>query len=444
MSCHQMVQFNIKKEEDKRRMLECLHRLLRVIELHGDSVFYPRSFERDICEEVLVSKIKIWGELPDRKYLARSLMRNAVIALKKQGLENPDWKDFDRELKNLAKAYVNKPLVDYCIFFPFHVSESCIDPKQSWVAHKRWINVLGMRFRRVSWRKVQDLPGWEQFLRGTQDHFLFQYNQDSPIEYLAASFRGFTPLLVDVRARTSQEAFDLASRNFELLRALVNLASGYGLVYEQWGVQEPLGVSLPPPIYGVFWADGNHELHYTIERYDYKAKEFERDKGLWLEKALGRIATASEEMQPLMIEVLLKYGQAMDTADWRSAFLALWQILEDVSLRTSDNNLSMEKVVKRISVLIGLKPKSLEKDLIDSLAQSRHLLVHQGKFSEEGLEEVNFLKIVAEWAINALFARAEKFPTPQLLEEFYNHATLGDSILHTRRKAIDTILSSRQ
>jgi hypothetical protein len=220
------------------------------------------------------------------------------------------------------------------------------------------------------------------------------------------------------------------------------LVRGYGLRRFTTGAPKPLGVSLPPPIYGVFQAGGDYEtLYYTIERYDYKAIKFERDSGLLVEKLLRHIATASEEMQSLLIEVLLKYGQAMDTMDWRSAFLALWQILEAVSLQTSAS-LKMKEVVKRIGNLIGAKPPM--KDLIDSVAQSRHLLVHQGKFSEEGLVEVNFLKIIAEAAINALFVNAKRFPTRSLLEEFYKHATLGNSVLRTRRKVIGKILSSRQ
>ncbi len=416
--------------KDKPRMLEYLHWLLQAMTLHKDGrVSWPHSFDFDIRLEVLVSKTNI-RELPDRKDLARDLTRKAVIALKKRGLEDSDWKDFSQALGDAVKAYMGKSLIDYRILFPFHVSGS-------WVARKRWFSVLGMRFRRVGWQQVSALSGWGQLWKTAQDHFLLQNRQDD----LDSIWR-LTPLLVDVQARTYQDAFDQASSNFELLRALFNLVRGYGLRRFTTGAPKPLGASLAPPIYGVFRTDGDYEaLYYTIERYQYESIRFKRDEGLRVEKLLRLIATASEEMQSLLIEVLLKYGQAMDTTDWRSAFLALWQILEIASLQTSAS-LKMTEVVKRIGNLIGAKPPM--EDLIDSVTQSRHLLVHQGKFSKEGLVEVNFLKIIAEAAINALFVRARSFPTLQSLEEFYKHATLGNSTLRTRRKVIDTILSSRR
>lgn len=387
-------------EKDKPRMLEYLHWLLRAMTLNEDgSVVCFRPFDFDIHLEVLVSKINI-RELQDRKDLARHFIRKAVTTLKKRGLEDPDCEDFEQELDNVVKAYMGKPLIDYRILFPFHI-------RGSWIARKRWFNVLGMKFRRVGWQRVQALSRWEQLWKTTQGHFLLQNREDD-----LDSIWKLTPLLVDIQARTYQEAFDQASRNFELLRAVFNLVREYGLRHFTTGAPKPLGVSLAPPIYGIFRTGGDYEaLYYTIERYDYEgigyqARGFEQDEVRRVEKLLRRIATASEEMQSLLVEVLLKYGQAMDTTDWRSAFLALWQILEVASLQTSAD-LKMTEVVKRVSNLIGAKPPM--KDLIKGLAQSRHLLVHQGKFSEEGLVEVNFLKMVAEAAINALFVRAKNF-----------------------------------
>lgn len=416
-------------EKDKPKMLEYLHWLLQAMTLNKDGqVSWPQSFNFDMRLEVLVSKTNIQA-LPDRKDLARDLILKAVVALKRRGLEGPDWKDFSQELDGIVKAYTDKPLIDYRVLFPFHISGP-------WVTRKRWFNVLEMKFRRVSWQQVQALPGWGQLWKDAQGYSLLQDRDD------LYSIWTLTPLLVDVQARTRQEAFDQANRNFELLRALFNLVKAYRVWLVRIGTPKPLGASLAPPIYGMFRAAGDYEaLYYNVERRKYEAVRFERDEGLGVEKLLGHIATASEEMQSLLIEILLKYGQAMDTTDWRSAFLALWQILEAASLRASAN-LKMMEVAKRIGNLIGAKPPM--KDLIDSVAQSRHLLVHQGRFSEEGLVEVNFLKIIAEAAINALFVNAKRFPTRQLLEEFYKHATLGNSTLYTRRKVIDTILGSRQ
>lgn len=413
MSCHQMIQINVKKEEHKRRILEYVRWLVQETKLNQESGIrfrpYPEPFKLDIevRREVLVSKVNIIEkELPDRKSLARHLVCRAVIALKKQELENPSWEDFRRELNNAAKAHVDRPLIDYRILLPFHISGS-------WIDSKPWIDVLGMSFQRVTWPEVEALPGWEQFLRDAQHVHLLPDRQDDLTAYLTSVW-GFTPLLVDVPGRMHQDAFDSANRNFDLLRALVNYVSRHiqrGFVY--FGTSKPLGVSLPPPVYGMFWPDGYYKLYRTVERYDYKAKEFEQDSGRQVEELLNRIASISGEMQSLMINVLLRYGEAMDTANWRYAFLSLWQVLEAVSLQS--------KTAKRVGVLIEANP--LYTDLIDVLAQSRNLFAHQGEFSEEGLREVNFLKIIADLAIDAFFDYAERFPDRKSLKGFYKHAT---------------------
>jgi len=89
--------------------------------------------------------------------------------------------------------------------------------------------------------------------------------------------------------------------------------------------------------------------------------------------------------------------------------------------------------------------RNLYKDLILSLAESRHSLVHQGKFSQEGFDDFQMLKTVVELALRALFDRAKKFPTRQSLEDFYiNVVEDNDSVLSNRLKIIQMILDHRQ
>ena len=67
----------------------------------------------------------------------------------------------------------------------------------------------------------------------------------------------------------------------------------------------------------------------------------------------------------------------------------------------------------RITRLV--KADSLLKDLIEYMLKTRNLLVHQGKFSEEGIAEVNYLKLVAELAIKKLLANSGKLTSLQHL-----------------------------
>ena len=151
----------------------------------------------------------------------------------------------------------------------------------------------------------------------------------------------------------------------------------------------------------------------------------------------------NDDMQDLIIDTLIKYGQAMDTIDWRNAFLALWQILENLSLNTVEKNLKMTDVASSINHLIGRRD-TLYEDLLGSLSETRNKLVHHGTFSENGLLEVNLLKSVVDRAIRNIFVRVKDFPSKESLGEFYIHGTRNNFELKIRRDTINSILRLRR
>lgn len=397
--------------KDEKKVLEHIHWLIEHDIASVRPILLGEAVGFDERLEVLTSKIEIRHEtVRDNKRLTLQFIRQATVNLKIRGLKEPSWGDFERELDDAIRDYLNRAMVDYRVLVPFHISGS-------WVTRKRWFNVLGMKFKKTKWSTVRRLPGWDQFLAQTHSD-LRSLGYKGELSWIY----NLIPLVVDVRARTYQEAFHQVSHSFELLRALFNLVKDYGMVHWQ-ATPRPLGVSLPSPVFGLFRDDGEFEkLYFEVKRYQYPTKSYMRKNLVVVERSLKRIATVSDPMQRLLIDVLLKYGQAMDTADWRDAFLSLWQVLEGLSLRNVFS-VRMKKVPSRIVNLMGVRPplRSLKKDLIDSLAKSRHLLVHQGRFSEEGLIEVNLLKGIIEEAINALFALAKRFPTLQSLQDFYTN-----------------------
>jgi len=257
----------------------------------------------------------------------------------------------------------------------------------------------------------------------------------------------FCPLTVSVDARTSGEAFKKASEAFDILRTLMNLTTTFGKVtYQYGGRYHPLGQYLPPPVFGVFRADGSYDLlYFTLERYDYRERSLSKDQIRLVDQLAKRVKQPKDQQDTMLfvVDALRKYGQAMDTVDWQQAFLALWQILELVALQGA-GNINMKKVAKRIANLLELKQNEPGRDLLDFAVQSRNDLVHRGRFSEDGLREVNYLKVVVDWVIDFLLSpRFRAFPTMKRLESFYAHATTPDTDLREHRLAIDSILGQR-
>ena len=189
-----------------------------------------------------------------------------------------------------------------------------------------------------------------------------------------------------------------------------------------------------------------HAFIFVLQQlyYRYLSKKYENNNIKNVERLLSRLSSFSEDMSELLINMLLKYGRAMDTADWSDGYLSLWQIIEALTL-VKDFRVEMKKLPQRMVNLIGFRDTILYKDLITGLAESRHLLVHEGRFSEEGFDDFQMLKHVVEMGIEALFQRAKDFPTRQSLEDFYiNTKEAHDLVLYNRLKVIQKILDYRK
>ena len=414
-----MIEVQKVKDKDIPCLLRYVKEMLETIGEDGETQW---SFFFDAKVAVVTHKaIKYPQEYGSS---AQGLVLEAVIDLKKRGCDDPKWTDFESALERVIEAYLRTPLRTYNIFFPLNATGPYLE-------RKRWFNILDTRFRRVTWRCIKKFPGWDRFQRDIEP--------SKRRQILSQAY--FTPLITSLEARSIKEAFSKANRNFELLRAILNLTFQFGKITYQSGRPKSLGKVLPPPIYGVFSEGGDFENSgFTIEQYEYKWVEIASEQFRALEWVLKQLEKSDPKMCGLLTDILLKYGQAMDTTNWRHAFLALWQVLETIAQPTS-TQLKMDDVAKRIGLL--LKQDPLIRDLLDYLKDLRNTLVHKGRFSEEGLEEVNFLKFIVEQAINTVLLNLRRFSTPQMLEEFYVHASLCDSSLKTKVKVINAILHNR-
>jgi hypothetical protein len=145
-------------------------------------------------------------------------------------------------------------------------------------------------------------------------------------------------------------------------------------------------------------------------------------------------------IQNLTVELLARYSQATDTADWRHAFLTLWQLLENFARPTGETG--RFTLTNRVNTFLG--PDQLREDVLKTFEMSRHQLVHRGKFSETGSLEVGYLLIIIERVLLKFLRNPRMFRTPSDLLEFFQHAPAATSTLKTRKKVIEHILRTRK
>jgi len=421
------------KDKDEEKINHYLGETMKLATIHDDGrVSFTGISGFHAYQEIITRNINIEGlEDVDRK---RALVFKAISRFARYSKHTLPL--FRLAIETELRRYFQMPTATFHILFPVNI-------RRTDLARRRWFNILGTHVFCRTWSYVQRHYDIEPFLNEAAS-LLGKSREELPI-FLDIHF---CPLTVSVDARTSGEAFSNASEAFDILRTLMNLTTTFGKVtYQYGGRYRPLGQYLPPPIFGVFKADGVYALlYFTMEKYDYQERSISEDQIRLVDRLTKRVKQPKDQQDTmlLVIDTLRKYGQAMDTVDWQQAFMSLWQILELVALQTA-GEVNMKDVASRIANLLRLKPKEPMRDLLDCAVQSRNELVHRGRFSEDGLREVNYLKVVVDWVIDFLLSRRfrEDFPTMKRLKTFYAYATTPDTDLREYRQAIDSILHRR-
>ena len=420
-----------KKQEDQADLEAFLQWLVKNLTPNPDgSVSGPFfSFDYRVRVEVLTGCV-VAEDLEDTKELIRNFVQGAVIRLAKSQVEKPTLQDFDRALQEVVREHLKKPLQTYQIVFPLHI-------RGPWIRKKRWLNVLSYRFRNGNWVRVLQKKGWEDFYEEIKV-------RHPGIEERSDFWSNTRPFWTRVKARSVGEAFYKAESAFDVLRAIANFVKLKRRISMHFGKPSPLGICLPPAIYGVFKEDWSYETHYyntEYHSYSYaRPAEFSPKNGKELEQWLIRLAKLDPRMQDLVVDSLIRYVRALDTIDWRSAFLSLWQVLEGIA-RPKGEDVRFGEIVKRIVNLTRAGPSI--RHLIHGLEASRHSLVHQGRFPKENATtEVSYLKVVSEIAIERFIEVARSLPTPEHFTEYYKSVAQPERMLRTRQEVTKLVLSS--
>jgi hypothetical protein len=412
--------------DNDRRLREYVARTSAIRNPDG-SVSGTAIFELDTLVRVLARLVSVAGV--GDPYDREALVRIALSKLaKSRAKDRGETRAFRRFLNSEAARRAQLGSRPFDVIFPLHLESGRL-------AGFRRLKVLGISLERRPWssilKKLESLRWWFQ----AQEHL----RQVGVAPILGSRF---TPFVASVDAVTPEAAWRRCSGSFDLFRAALNLQSTWGRVSLQAGLPQPLGRVLRAPFVGVVDAAGENTLwYYEAGHYDYSRSNRGADvlAARTLVRRLGRIR--GDEIRNLLVEALLNYGQGLDTTDWQQAFLSLWQALELLTLQ-SKAAINMKVVTNRVCLLLG--QRGVDRDLLNSLVDTRNDLVHKGRYPEMGgLDEMQFLKAVVERTFSVLFSWSSTLRRTGDLEALYSKLGASNANLARDRKLAGAVLRRR-
>ena len=413
-------------DKDKERALEYVRELLKHFVSDADrQIHWQRDFSMDRQLEVLSQRVNL-GAMSKDDVLVREIVMAALVELAQAQFEEVTLSDFEQALGTVIRRYTEKPEVEWHVLCPLYLDGPRISQCQT-------IQVLGVQFTLYSWGDIGNLSGMPSFWQEAQ--VALEKDEDATLALLL----GFVPLMATRRDRIAGEAFRQVEDAYNLLRALINLVDGYGRRIMQFGKSSPLAICLPPPVFGVFGTDYAFEALYLDDSTRRLRKApLSIERGVKVAETIERLSGISEAIRPRVVDAILKFGQAVETTDWRSSYLSLWQALE--SLAFASHGTSTDDIVRRIANL--LRAQREDRELLTLLSQRRNELVHLGRFSQAGLRQVMFLKLFTERAISRFLTLAARLPTPKHWQEYYDQLAAPTKDLRIRGEVIQYIVES--
>jgi hypothetical protein len=252
----------------------------------------------------------------------------------------------------------------------------------------------------------------------------FSFTQQYPFE------DDFTPCIISIETYSKDAALATAESLFDLWRVALNMAVftpsfTYAALISS---SLPLSKFLPSPIVILLDQDNrvaNHKINDQVSKnYDLSDEEIKTAK-----KLLQRFDDSMPgSLTEFTVELARFYQQALDCTSYPDAYLALWQLLETLTLNTPGEK---SVVDRRLSTLLSID-SGLRKDILEVLPYFRNKYVHCGIFPENSKTLVLILANFADHSLRKMFDLSEHLSTKSELDAYFVYSSTGDSVLREK------------
>lgn len=203
--------------------------------------------------------------------------------------------------------------------------------------------------------------------------------------------REYTQVRISLKARSEFEAANLALDAFDLVRGIWNIALNYTLTGRMSGgvlsgKMEPVNQILPGPLHTLHLPSGT----LATETYWYEPSVLNQQRftAIDLKSKWNRILKVENDTRRALTSIAYKanledalraYTRALDLSDFNAAFLALWRVLEKLTLCEGDYRAAR----RRVLFLINAQERTFHEQILRHLKDYRNRAVHAGEETEE-------------------------------------------------------------
>lgn len=293
------------------------------------------------------------------------LVRKAIDSARRNG--NITAKSLIQELGILESEYLKKPCINYILATHISVCAGYFDP----ILRRSIVNGSTIIFSRVLPKR------FEKDYEAIRKSGNYSLPRDFPKNYQAVR--------VSISARTSFEAAEVAQDRLDLLRAIWNLYFNKRMAM-RWSsnIRRPVNRIILAPLHTLHFPTGEmateifwYEPHYSepTGALDIKAESSEMYK---FERLTRKRLRKLQYRQPIEL-ALVRYVRALDKNNWRTVFVDLWGVLEDLTGTTRRD--SYDVTIKRAAFLF--EESDYHSQILNHLREQRNLSVHAGTESAQ-------------------------------------------------------------
>ncbi len=397
------------------------------------TVTLPFFFANELLNNYLPTDLSI-PERTRRKAVFLALQR---WMKHKKYSEDPDPVVALQHAYNTEIRILKRNCTTYTILMFLNVGSTSIDGFKSF-------SIIGDSLRFRKWNELTDLDieeTWKEVaLKDRSNPILWDIGEDRPHPNISR----FSPITLEVNTFGPEAAIEIASDRVDILRSIFNIPGTLGGFSYFRSLPKALSQILPSPIYAIYDENGQKvSIYYTIEKYDYKDEKIPTQRKESINYLLSLFTTKPQPSSSLyyLLNVIRQYQKALDISLPQTAYLAMWQVLENGISLGDTINLNRE-IEARVSVLVELEP--LFKDILHLLTKQRNDLVHSGIFPERGDDIFFILKIITDAVIRSLIHLTHHYPEIAELRDYIRFACLGDQDISRKKRVIEKIIESRK